>query len=101
MSAFVRAGESATESPHYDLIFEKEILCEFSAGLAAAFRRYADANGIDGDDDGNECVKLMREAMLMGYDILSCDTPEAIGAAKNRLLDMKRILSEVSPCERI
>jgi hypothetical protein len=43
----------------------------------------------------------MREAMLMGYDILNRDTPEALGAAKGRLLDMKRILSEVSPCERI
>jgi hypothetical protein len=97
MSASVLAGES----PRHSVTFEKEILCEFSAALAAAFWRYAAARGIDRDDAENAYIKLMDEAMLKCYDIMNCDTLEALDAVESRLRDMKRVLSEASPHERI
>jgi hypothetical protein len=96
MSVSVFAGEPAAEPTRYSVTFEKEILCEFSAALAAAFWRYAAASGIDRDDAENAYIKLMDEAMLKCYDIMNCDTLEALGATESRLRDMKRILSEVS-----
>jgi hypothetical protein len=101
MSVSVLAGEPATEPARYSVTFEKEILCEFSAALAAAFWRYAAASGIDRSDNENAYVKLTDEAMLKCYDIMNCDTLEALSATENRLRDMERILSEVSPHERI